>query len=259
MSLVTDVLRCIDGSEWEIEKLRNKISAMEQENERLRTALKMEEGLQDRYQSLVYSNNRCQKRIKVLECDNAALKRRILELEQRLASCEGVDVSASADNVSENSIEAEKTALMELRLEDMSLERKTLSCLLYKGFETAGDVCKYRASELLNCVRGLGRYRLNDLNYRLGVLGLELTEEKWTHKRKIQRILAPSRAKLMKLEDLDLPDEVYDAAKAAGFEWIDDFMRLDTEEAVKARFENPEYAEKFLTIAWNNGFCLKKS
>ncbi len=185
------------------------------------------------------------------------MQREVRSLEQRLKIYEQA-VGPEPETATEETLaEAkEKAETMNRSIEHIGLEKRTLNRLLQHDIVTVGDVCEYRALELLLHVRGFGAVSLNDLNYRLWQQGVKFADEvTWSDNNLAQKILRPSRARMLTIGKMDLSEKTFAEAKAAGFRTAWDALTM-TKGEVRQRFDSVECAEEFLKKLDDFGFLL---
>lgn len=276
MSLFTEVLQALDGSEATIKELQDEIVQLKLENAELKQRstewankalevrqLYIELKANGKVPHEMYENERvaalqAKIQIRELEVEKYGLQREVRSLEQRLKIYEqavGPDPGAAS---AEDLVEAQKAVnLMDYELDKLNLEVRTLTCLLRRGIATVSDVCGYSALELLDKVRGFGPRCLNDLNYRIGLLGLKLADEESPAKqRKAEELLLKSRAKLLTIEKMDLSEKTFAEAQAAGFQTAYDALTM-TKNDVRQQFDSEACAEEFLEKMEDFDFSLK--
>lgn len=220
------------------------------------------ETLKRKYESLhkgkntLMSNYLKQKtEIKILADENESLRRVKRELLGCLAAAQTQDKQATTEGGSEtkpadapNAPAAEgQNNFLKCRIEDVMEDLRTNTYLILKrcDLNTLEDVCSKSALELLE-LRYFGKTALNNLNYQLGLLGLRLADEKNAKDRaRVDKLLTPSRARLMRLEKLRLSPPVHNDAKAAGFNTAEEVLYL-SEEQIRQRFKNENHADEFM-------------
>jgi len=239
----------------ENERLTEEGEYLRSENERLSSSYSRlrydNEQLRDKNATLSDKNNRLWRVSAQLLC-RLKVAGLLPEAEQETVDCESETKQAPTLDVLVAEVMNEYPML---RIEyAMDLQVKTYNCLKRSNINTLGDLCKYSALELLNGVRLLGVASLNGLNYNLGLLGLELADEKNVEDQaQADKILTPSRARLMTLQRLHLSERVYDEAKKAGFSTAEDVL-YRSEEEIRRRFSCQDHADEFLKRVRALGF-----
>lgn len=136
--------------------------------------------------------------------------------------CYDIEIKGATDETDET--EVGLVDLLEtMKVDELEIEVRTYNCLRWAGIDTVKELLSWKASDVLK-IRNLGRHALNDLVMALAEIGLQLApEDDVADRKKMERILMPSRLRLTTIEQLDLSAETYNALKKVGVKTLGDF------------------------------------